>query len=388
MQGGLLDRIWVRLGLCIAGTLLATMGLLAGSVLVFSELRYQDFFRSLPAPVQEELSALNENDEENSPRAMAIYSQYWRGDLLFSEKLSLLVGLVVCLPFGLAVGFWVSRLVTLPLASMSEAATRVAQGDLTVRAQDVAGKGEMAEMVLHFNQMVDGLEDMARERRATAAAISHELRTPLTAIHGSLQLLQSGMAGDLPDDARELVTLSAQSSERLVRLVNDVLDLERMTSGRMQYKVEPCLLSPLAMQAIRDVQPLAEAKEVKLLLEAAEPLTVLGDHDRLLQVAINLLANAVKFSPRGGTVKVAVRRHGDDARFSVVDHGAGVPESFRSRVFERFAQADSSDRRQRGGTGLGLSICRAIVEAHHGRIDFTSEPGVRTEFFFEIAVQD
>ncbi|HVR48600.1 MAG TPA: two-component sensor histidine kinase, partial [Pseudorhodoferax sp.] len=118
MQGGLLDRIWVRLGLCIAGTLLATMGLLAGSVLAFSELRYQDFFRSLPAQVQEELSALNDNDEENSPRAMAIYSQYWRGDLLFSEKLSLLVGLVVCLPFGLAVGFWVSRLVTLPLASL------------------------------------------------------------------------------------------------------------------------------------------------------------------------------------------------------------------------------------------------------------------------------
>jgi PAS domain S-box-containing protein len=231
-------------------------------------------------------------------------------------------------------------------------------------------------------------KEVERLKSEFVSTVSHELRTPLTAIHGSLQLLQSGMAGELPEDARELVMLSAQSSERLVRLVNDVLDLERMTSGRMQYTVEPCLLSPLAMQAIRDVHPLAEAADVRLLLEAAEPLTVLGDHDRLLQVAINLLANAVKFSPRGGTVHVAVRRNGDDARFSVVDHGAGVPESFRSRVFERFAQADSSDRRQRGGTGLGLSICRAIVEAHHGRIDFTSEPGVRTEFFFEIAVQE
>ena len=231
-------------------------------------------------------------------------------------------------------------------------------------------------------------KEVERLKSEFVSTVSHELRTPLTAIHGSLQLLQSGMAGDLPEDARELVTLSAQSSARLVRLVNDVLDLERMTSGRMQYAVEPCLLSPLAMQAIRDVQPLAEAADVRLLLEAAEPLTVRGDHDRLLQVAINLLANAVKFSPRGATVHVSVRRVGHDARFSVVDHGAGVPESFRSRVFERFAQADSSDRRQKGGTGLGLSICRAIVEAHHGRIDFTSEPGVRTEFFFEIAADD
>ncbi len=231
-------------------------------------------------------------------------------------------------------------------------------------------------------------KEVERLKSEFVSTVSHELRTPLTAIHGSLQLLQSGMAGDLPEDARELVTLSAQSSARLVRLVNDVLDLERMTSGRMQYTVEPCLLSPLAMQAIRDVQPLAEASDVRLLLEAAEPLTVRGDHDRLLQVAINLLANAVKFSPRGATVRVAVRRVGHDARFSVVDHGAGVPESFRSRVFERFAQADSSDRRQKGGTGLGLSICRAIVEAHHGRIDFTSEPGVRTEFFFEIAADE
>ena len=231
-------------------------------------------------------------------------------------------------------------------------------------------------------------KEVERLKSEFVSTVSHELRTPLTAIHGSLQLLQSGMAGDLPEDARELVEISAQSSARLVRMVNDVLDLERMTSGRMQYTVEPCLLSPLAMQAIRDVQPLAEAADVRLLLEAAEPLTVRGDHDRLLQVAINLLANAVKFSPRGATVRVSVRRVGMDARFSVVDHGAGVPESFRSRVFERFAQADSSDRRQKGGTGLGLSICRAIVEAHHGRIDFTSEPGVRTEFFFEIAADD
>ena len=231
-------------------------------------------------------------------------------------------------------------------------------------------------------------KEVERLKSEFVSTVSHELRTPLTAIHGSLQLLQSGMAGDLPEDARELVALSAQSSARLVRLVNDVLDLERMTSGRMQYSVEPCLLSPLAMQAIRDVQPLAEAADVRLLLEAAEPLTVRGDHDRLLQVAINLLANAVKFSPRGGTVRVSVRRNGMDARFSVVDEGVGVPESFRSRVFERFAQADSSDRRQKGGTGLGLSICRAIVEAHHGRIDFTSEPGVRTEFFFEIAADE
>ncbi|KQT07682.1 HAMP domain-containing histidine kinase [Ramlibacter sp. Leaf400] len=228
-------------------------------------------------------------------------------------------------------------------------------------------------------------KEVERLKSEFVSTVSHELRTPLTAIHGSLHLLQLGMAGELPDDAKELVTLSVQSCDRLVRLVNDMLDQEKIASGRMQYMMEPCELRLIARQALRDVQPVADAAGVQLVLEEGPEATVLGDPDRLLQVAINLVANAVKFSTRGGTVHVGVALVDGTARFSVVDQGSGVPESFRSRVFERFAQADASDRRQRGGTGLGLSICRAIVEAHHGRIDFTSEPGVRTEFFFEIA---
>ncbi len=216
------------------------------------------------------------------------------------------------------------------------------------------------------------------------STVSHELRTPLTAIHGSLSLLQSGMGGELPPDARELVDISTQSSQRLIRLVNDVLDVEKIASGRMNYALRVCELAPLVMRVIRDVQPFADEFGVTVWLDQAAEATVLADADRLMQVVINLVSNAAKFSPRGGTVTVAVTAGGATARVAVIDRGPGIPAEFRDRILERFAQADASDRRQKGGTGLGLNICRSIVEAHGGRIGFHSEPGLHTEFFFEL----
>lgn len=370
MQGGLLDRIWVRLGLCIAGTLLATMGLLAGSVLVFSELRYQDFFRSLPAPVQEELSALNENDEENSPRAMAIYSQYWRGDLLFSEKLSLLVGLVVCLPFGLAVGFWVSRLVTLPLASMSEAATRVAQGDLTVRAQDVAGKGEMAEMVLHFNQMVDGLEDMARERRATAAAISHELRTPLTVLRARLHAICDGV---IEADAAESRALLEQV-EYLGRLVGDLHTLSMAEAGQLSVQLQRQDLAQLVREAL--VAHADRIAEHGMRLEQSLPhppqvAMVQVDADRARQILFNLVENALRHARSGGWIGVAVETVGHEVALHVRDAGPGLSKDMLERPFRRFAH---SPNERKEGSGLGLSIVQALALRQGGRVEVTNRP--------------
>ncbi|WP_041675449.1 HAMP domain-containing histidine kinase [Ramlibacter tataouinensis] len=235
-----------------------------------------------------------------------------------------------------------------------------------------------------FLHDISARKEVERLKNELISTISHELRTPLTAIHGSLSLLQSGMGGELPPDARELVDISTQSSDRLIRLVNDVLDVEKIASGRMNYDMRPCQVATVVMQAIRDVQPYADEFGVKVLLERAEDATVLGDPDRLMQVVINLLSNATKFSPRGGSVTVSVTAAGAAVRVGVADHGPGIPEEFRGRIFERFTQADSSDRRQKGGTGLGLNICRSIIQAHHGRIDFDSEPGVRTEFWFEL----
>lgn len=218
------------------------------------------------------------------------------------------------------------------------------------------------------------------------STVSHELRTPLTGIYGSLSLLVSGMAGELPEDVRQLLALSHQSAERLIRLINDVLDVEKMASNSMQYHFVVQPLRPLVEQAIAATQPFADPYRVRLLLQAdAVPAMVRVDADRMVQVVVNLLSNAAKFSPPGGaTVEIGIAARGGQVRLSVIDHGSGIPESFHGRIFERFAQVDGSDRRQKGGTGLGLSICRSIVLAHGGQIGFAATPGGGTTFHVDL----
>jgi len=214
----------------------------------------------------------------------------------------------------------------------------------------------------------------------------------MTAIHGALGLLASGMAGPLPESAQELVARSAQSSDRLVRLINDVLDVERIEARLMHYAMTVQPLAPLVDQALDATRAYAQQHGVELDLQARlNDVRVLADADRIVQVMVNLLSNAVKFT--GPSRRVAVRMSQEEkeapsavVRVSVIDDGAGIPESFRARIFERFSQADSSDRRQKGGTGLGLNICRSIVQEHGGRIDYVSVPGQGTAFYFELPV--
>ena len=227
------------------------------------------------------------------------------------------------------------------------------------------------------------VERMKSEFISTA---SHELRTPLTAIYASLDMLHSGMGGELPADARELIGISLKSAERLVRLVNDVLDVEKIESRSMAYYRVPQPLLPLVEQAITATQSYADQYQVQFELNAAaEEAVVSVDADRIIQVIVNLLSNAAKFSPAGGAVvQVNVRQLPGSVRVSVMDAGSGVPEAFRDRIFQRFAQVDASDRRQKGGTGLGLNICKSIIEEHQGTIDFVSEAGKGCEFYFDL----
>ena len=231
-------------------------------------------------------------------------------------------------------------------------------------------------------------KEVERMKDEFISTVSHELRTPLTAIYGSLDLLASGMAGDLPPDAHQLLAISHQSTERLIRLINDMLDLEKIASGRIEYRMAVQPLRPLVEQAIRDTAGYADSLRVRIALHGDADAQVRVDADRIVQVCVNLLSNAVKFSSPDSAVDVTVAVQEGRARVGVVDRGPGVPPEFRDRIFERFAQADSSERRAKGGTGLGLAICRSIVEAHGGELAFTSEPGVRTEFFFALPLAD
>ncbi len=193
------------------------------------------------------------------------------------------------------------------------------------------------------------------------STVSHELRTPLTSIRGALGLLSSGILGELNEKASNLLRIAASNSDRLVRLINDILDLERIQSGRSPITFRPVPLSQVVHQAIDGMQPVAEAAGVQLLHDTTQ-VEVSGDVDRLLQVMTNLLSNAVKFSPPNSTVSVMMRPGSTGVTLSVIDQGRGIPADKLESIFGRFQQVDSSDSRQKGGSGLGQAICRTIED--------------------------
>jgi signal transduction histidine kinase len=217
------------------------------------------------------------------------------------------------------------------------------------------------------------------------STVSHELRTPLTSIRGSLGLLEGGILGELPPQAQDMVRIARTNTERLIRLINDILDLEKMESGKLDFQLEPLELGTLLAQAVEAHQGYAKECDARVELALEAPgARALVDGDRFLQVLANLLSNALKFSPRGERVTLRLERVGARLRVSVEDHGPGIPESFRARIFEKFAQADGSDSRRKGGTGLGLSITRALVTQLGGTLDFVSREGVGTTFRVEL----
>lgn len=237
------------------------------------------------------------------------------------------------------------------------------------------------------------IRDISERRRVEqlkaefVSTVSHELRTPLTSIAGSLGLLVGGAAGALPERAARLLGIAHSNCQRLVRLINDILDIEKIESGQMAFDLQPLDLGDLARRSVEGMGGLGGQLGVTFVLDVAPDLPpVRGDVDRLSQVAANLLSNAAKFSPAGGVVEVRVEAPRPEVlRFSVRDHGPGVPEGFRDRIFSKFAQADASDTRQKGGTGLGLAISREIVQRHGGRLWFDSTPGKGATFQFELS---
>lgn len=226
-------------------------------------------------------------------------------------------------------------------------------------------------------------KDAERAKNEFISTVSHELRTPLTSLRGALGLLMSRFANDLPDKGRNLLENASRNSERLSLLINDILDLEKLEADRMDFEMTPGNLRAAVDQAIVSNLGYAEQFGVSLkLCGSSESAPALFDNHRIQQVLSNLISNAVKFSPEGSTVDIAVTASGDHWRVSVRDRGRGIPEAFRSQIFQRFSQADSSDAREKGGTGLGLSISRAIVDKHNGKIGFRAAEAGGTEFFF------
>jgi signal transduction histidine kinase len=216
-------------------------------------------------------------------------------------------------------------------------------------------------------------EQTARLKDEFIATVSHELRTPLTAITASLGLLAHDPEAHRSSAAEQLVGIAYKNCQRLGRLVDDILDVERLEGGKVVFDFQEVDLPSLLEQVVASSRALADRAEVSLVLGCAAHATVHADPDRLTQVFSNLLSNAVKFSPHGSEVEVLLDRDGGNARVSFRDHGPGVPPEFQHRLFERFAQA--ADGAQKGGAGLGLSIAREIVQRLGGKIGFVDAPG-------------
>ncbi|MBY0357454.1 MAG: CHASE3 domain-containing protein [Candidatus Obscuribacterales bacterium] len=214
--------------------------------------------------------------------------------------------------------------------------------------------------------------------------VSHELRTPLTSIRGAFGLLEGGKAGELSPKAQHLVSVGRTESERLVRLINDILDIRKIEAGQLELKIREIEATNLLTEAVTNLNPLALEAGVKLSLNIEKEEKILGDKDRLLQVLTNLISNAIKYSEPESCVNVLVRRNLAYLRFSVSDKGPGIRPSDLNKLFRMFQQVDSSDTRQKGGTGLGLATSKSIVELHGGKIGVDTELNKGSTFWFEI----
>ena len=223
------------------------------------------------------------------------------------------------------------------------------------------------------------------------STVSHELRTPLTSITGALGLLIGGAVPAVPDKAIDLLIIAKNNAERLGRLVNDILDIEKLEFGKLELDISGCDIHVLMQQAIDQNMGYAMKYGVRLDLDneatAGKKITVLADPDRFLQVMSNLISNAVKFSHMDGIVKVYTKATDKEITFYIEDFGTGIPPEFRKKIFQKFAQADSSDTRKRDGTGLGLSISRIIVERMGGTIDYTTQVDKGSVFFFSLPIE-
>lgn len=244
--------------------------------------------------------------------------------------------------------------------------------------------GEIVGAVITFKDITER-QVVERMKDEFISVVSHELRTPLTSIHGSLGLLASGLLKPGGDRGQRLLEIAVDSTERLVRLINDILDIERIESGKVKMVQQTCDAADLMIEAVEVMQSIAEQHGVNLSVTPVSA-QLLADRDRIIQTLTNLLSNAIKFSFEANTVWLTAQNQGDQILFRVKDRGRGIPTDKLETIFERFQQVDVSDSRNHEGTGLGLAICRSIVQQHGGCIWVESTPGEGSTFYFTLPI--
>lgn len=246
----------------------------------------------------------------------------------------------------------------------------------------VSGQDEIALLDKTIHELAKALDETSKRKQEIVAMVSHDLRTPLSSVMSTLTLLKEGVLGDISEQAKTRVKGASKSTARLMSLINDLLDAEKLESGKMLIAKRDICLLDIFESAIHSVGEIAEEKSITIDVPYSAP-SVSADHDRVVQILVNLLSNAIKFSPEKSEIRVELAEQNEFVELRVIDNGRGVPEKFREAIFERFSQVESADGDRGKGTGLGLPICKMIVEALGGKIGCRSE-GKGSTFWFTL----
>lgn len=290
---------------------------------------------------------------------------------------------------GLMLSLWYTIIPGLNALLVS--ARELKKGNLDYRVH-IQGHSETSELARAFNEMAvslkaqnEKLKELNRMKSDFVSTVSHELRTPLTAIKGSIGLILGNVTGPLPDEAAQMLKITQKNTDRLIRLINEVLDIAKIEAGAIQMQFDKHSIVDIIGHAIQGLEAMAQGQGVKIVWEkpTSQPLVVI-DRDRIDQVITNLLSNAIKFTEPGGTVSVSCEAHTDHVTVKVTDTGRGIPEEFLDRIFQKFAQAEDHKNKNKEGTGLGLTIAKAIIDEHGGKIGVESKLDTGSTFSFTL----
>jgi two-component system sensor histidine kinase GlrK len=289
---------------------------------------------------------------------------------------------IASLLFILMLSLVIARSITKPISVLKNKTREIARGRFEGNLR-LSSPPEIAELASSFNFMCQKLSELDRLKTDFFASMSHELRTPLTSIKEGTGLLLEGVGGATTEKQRKLLKILAEESNRLIGLVNSLLDLSKMEAGMMSYSFEKASLAPLIKKAVGEITPLVEAKEIRLETEIAEGLpTVKLDRERILQALRNLLGNAVKFTPKAGRVTVVARPISGKVEVSFRDTGPGIPTENLKTIFDKFHQGNSTGAFSANGSGLGLAIAKHVIVSHGGEIWAENHPEQGSTFIF------